>query len=173
MDHFYILIWLLPIVFMIHDFEEIIFMKAWQEKNRDYLIAKFPFLSKRILPKSGTFSTSLFSLAVFEEFVLLSIITVTAIVFQYYYIWLAAFMAFSIHLVIHIIQWVVVRKYIPAIVTSILLLPYSIYGFIKISGSSYFTNSDIILWTIIGFALMAVNLIFAHWLADKFQKYIS
>lgn len=171
MDHFYILIWLLPIVFMIHDFEEIIFMKAWQEKNRDYFIAKFPFLSKRMLPKIEKLSTSAFSVAVFEEFVLLSIITVTAVIFQYYYIWLAAFMAFSIHLIIHVIQWIVVRIYIPAIVTTILLLPYSIYGFIEISASSYFTNSDIFLWTIIGFVLMAANLVFAHWLANRFQKY--
>ncbi|WP_081911134.1 MULTISPECIES: HXXEE domain-containing protein [Prevotellaceae] len=40
-------------------------------------------------------------------------------------IWLAIFMAFSIHLIIHIIQSIVVKNYIPKLVTSFLLLPFS------------------------------------------------
>jgi len=35
MDKYNTIIWLLPIVFMIHDFEEIIFFKPWIIKNKD------------------------------------------------------------------------------------------------------------------------------------------
>jgi len=33
---------LLPVVFMIHEFEEIIFLKYWINKDKDYLHNKFP-----------------------------------------------------------------------------------------------------------------------------------
>jgi len=51
MDNYSTIIWLLPIVFMIHDFEEIIFFKSWMNKNKDYLIEKFPKISKHFLPR--------------------------------------------------------------------------------------------------------------------------
>ena len=44
MEKFGIIIWLLPIVFMIHDFEKIIFFKSWISKNKDYLTEKILIL---------------------------------------------------------------------------------------------------------------------------------
>jgi len=38
-----------PIVFIIHDFEEIIFIQSWISKNRYYLYEKFPKLSKKVI----------------------------------------------------------------------------------------------------------------------------
>lgn len=29
--------WLFPIIFMIHDFEEIVMINAWQQKNKQYI----------------------------------------------------------------------------------------------------------------------------------------
>ena len=69
------LVSIFPIVFMFHDFEEIIFFKTWLTKNKDLLQKKFPAVSKRILPHINKLSTAAFSLAVAEEFILLSIIT--------------------------------------------------------------------------------------------------
>lgn len=39
-------IWLLPIVFMIHDFEEIIFMEWWIKKEMITLEKKYPQILK-------------------------------------------------------------------------------------------------------------------------------
>jgi hypothetical protein len=69
-------------------------------------------------------------------------------------------MGFSIHIIIHIFQWIIYKKYLPTIFTSILVLPYCIYGFI------YFINNNdinifwIIISSIIGMVTVSVNLIF-------------
>jgi hypothetical protein len=62
----FILVTLFPLIFMFHDFEEIIFMKSWLVKNSDYLQNRFPVFSKQILKLNGI-STSAFALGVAEE----------------------------------------------------------------------------------------------------------
>lgn len=46
MSNMQAIIWFFPIVFIIHDFEEIIFIQSWISKNGYYLCEKFPKLSK-------------------------------------------------------------------------------------------------------------------------------
>jgi hypothetical protein len=41
-----IIIWLFPIIFMIHEFEEIIFMRWWLGKNKESILTKYPKLGK-------------------------------------------------------------------------------------------------------------------------------
>jgi len=170
MEKYRLIIWLLPIVFMIHDFEEIICFKPWISKNRDYLTEKFPKISKRFLARFDNLSTSAFTLAVAEEFLLLSLITVGSVLFNNYLLWLAAFMGFFVHLLVHLGQWIIMKRYIPAIWTTFMALIYCIYALYEIISNSVFQISEIVLWTIIGFGLVGVNLIFAHKLAEKFDK---
>ncbi len=170
MEKYSILVWLLPIVFMIHDFEEIIFFKPWISKNRDYLTAKFPKISKRFLPRMEILSTSAFALAVAEEFILLSLITAGSVIFENYFLWLAAFMGFFVHLLVHLGQWIMLRRYIPAILTTFFALIYCIYTLYEMIENNLFQTSEIVLWTIIGFGLVGLNLLFAHKLAEKFDK---
>jgi hypothetical protein len=166
------LVCLLPIVFMFHDFEEIIFFKPWVTKNKELLRSRFPIITSKFLPRFGSLSTSGFALAVAEEFIVLCIITYTSVYFNYYAIWLAAFMAFFIHLFIHLIQWIILKTYIPAIVTTIISLPYCFYTFSKIIGSNMFRVTEIIIWSIIGFIIMGVNLLVAHKLSEKIDNWI-
>ena len=170
MDSFLLIVYLLPIVFIFHDFEEIIFIKPWINRNRVWLQYKYPVIAKRMLTYTDKFSTSAFAIAVFEEFIVLCIVTFTAIYFNFYVLWLAVFMAFSLHLIGHIIQWFFVRRYTPAIVTTIIVLPYSVYGFKTILNMNIFTNSEIIIWTIVGIIIMILNLLLAHKIGRIFEN---
>lgn len=170
MDSFLLIVYLLPIVFIFHDFEEIIFIKPWINRNRVWLQDKYPVIAKRMLTYTDKLSTSAFAMAVFEEFIVLCIVTFTAIYFNFYVLWLAVFMAFSLHLIGHIIQWFFVRRYTPAIVTTIIVLPYSVYGFKTILNMNIFTNSEIIIWTIVGIIIMILNLLLAHKIGRIFEN---
>jgi hypothetical protein len=108
---------------MIHDFEEILFIEPWLLRNKQKLKRKFPKLSSKVLAQFEKLSTAGFAMVVAEEFVLLSIITYLSILREQYFLWFGLFMAFSIHLVMHIIQWLIFRSYIPCIVTAVLALP--------------------------------------------------
>ena len=171
MENFSIIVWLLPIVFMIHDFEEIIFFESWLNKNREYLTAKFPKITKR-LPFFNNFSTSTFSFAVAEEFVLLSLITLFSVIFNSYLLWLAAFMGFFAHLLMHLGQWIIFKRYIPAIFTTFFALIYCIYALYGIISNNIFTTSEIILWSIIGIVILAPVFLLLTKLAEIFNKKI-
>ena len=170
MIEFKTIVWLLPIVFMFHDFEEIIFFKSWVTKNKQTLSKRFPKLSKRFFARFENLSVQAFTLAVAEEFILLSIVTVLSVIFESYLLWLGVFMGFSIHLLVHLVQWIVFRKYIPAIYTSIISLIYCIFSFGFILKNSLFEVNEIILWSFIGVGIVIVNIIFAHKLAELFDK---
>ena len=65
------------------------------------------------------------------------------------------------------IAGIIIRGYVPGLITSILLLPYSYYGISCICQEMDF--GKLILLGVIGFAAIAVNLWFAHWLGKKMQ----
>jgi len=90
---------------------------------------------------------------------------------QNFYIWLTVFMGFSIHIIVHIIQCALYRKYIPAIITSILVLPYCVYGFIVYLNNEIYEIKWIIICSIIGIIGTIVNLRFVHHLGTKFSKW--
>lgn len=170
---FTVYITLLPIVFMMHDFEELIFLKPWLGRNREMLYQRFPALARKILPHLDRLSTNAFALAVAEEFVLLSVITYTAVLFEYYYVWFAALAAFTVHLLVHIGQWLVLRRYIPAIVTSLLSLPYCLYTLYLFCRESRIGPAEGLLWSAGGLILMVLNLLLAHRLGTRLDAWLS
>jgi ABC-type transport system involved in multi-copper enzyme maturation permease subunit len=68
----------------------------------------------------------------------------------------------------HIGQFVVLRRYIPCIITSVLVLPYFIFTFLKIK--KYFTIEEFVIWTIIAVVFFGINLLAAHKLSTFFDK---
>lgn len=170
MNELVLIISLFPFVFMIHECEEILGFKSWIVKNGLWLTGKYPKLAKQVI-HLGQLSVPAFTVVVLEEFILAGIITVLALTLQWYSIWIAAFTAFAFHIFLHIIQWVVIRKYIPVIVTSLLSLPYLIWGLNKILNG--FSVSMIIICFVIGTMVALLNLYFVHKFASQYDKIIK
>ncbi|MCL2626208.1 MAG: HXXEE domain-containing protein [Cystobacterineae bacterium] len=170
MDKHTPLVWLLPIVFMLHDFEEIIFFESWMRKNKAFLEKKFPKMPPWVLAHASSLSTPAFALAVAGEFVLLSLITWGCVLFDNYGLWLALFMVFFIHLFVHVGQWLVLRRYIPAIYTTFLGLVYGAYVVYTLLVNKLFPVSEMALWTVVGVGLAAPSFVFLHKLAAWFDK---
>ena len=55
------------------------------------------------------------------------LISAVAVYSGWYGLWFGGFIAYGIRLIIHIGQSIVIRKYIPALATSLLTLPLSVY----------------------------------------------
>ena len=151
-----------PLLFIFHDLEEIIGMKRFVNRNADMLQARFPFLYKRF----SNFTTDGFALAVMEEFIVFTAISLLAIYFDnslFWNIWFGGFLGLTAHYVMHIGQALVIRRYIPTLITSIICLPISI----QILHHSY-TLIDINLWHIlIGIAIVTLNMILALKIAGR------
>ena len=165
-------IWLFPLLFIFHDMEEIIGFGIWLKKNKSMLDKKYPFISKIY----ENYSTEGMAFAVFEEFILCIIFCILTVITenQYVYLlWLGSFIAYTLHLVIHIGQSIIIRKYIPSLITSIICLPISIWC---ISKSIYIVDCEMsttILYSIIGIIIVALNLKFAQSLIGKFTKWMA
>ena len=157
-----------PLAFLIHDIEEILVQHKWLSAHKEDLLRRFPRLQPMILHLSSL-NTKAFTIAVMEELVLLLLATSYYLVGGPYAleIWTALFVAFSVHLVVHIGQGIIIRGYVPGLITSILLLPYSYYSISRICQEM--DCGKLILLGVIGFIAIAVNLWFAHWLGKKFK----
>lgn len=60
------------------------------------------------------------------------------------------------------------RGYVPGLITSILLLPYTYFGLQNIYNT--FSISEIVLYGILGVVFMVLNLWFAHWIGIKTKQ---
>ena len=147
----------LPMLFIFHDFEEIIGMRIFLDRNKDMLQCRFPKIHRLF---RGTTNEG-FALVVAEEFVVFTIIALLALWIDNQFvwnIWLGAFIGLTFHYVVHIGQAIVLRKYIPALATSIVCLPISIYIL-----KHCFMLLTVDIWQMaVGVVVVAVNLVCAH-----------
>lgn len=67
---------LLPIVFMVHEYEEIIMFRCWIDRNKEELRKRFPKI-ELFFTRRGVFNYSTFTFAVgtAHEFILISVVS--------------------------------------------------------------------------------------------------
>lgn len=157
------------LAFILHDAEEVVVQHCWMLKHKKSIITRFPKMKEMVEHLSGL-TTKAFAIAAIEELLVLIMATAYVLVDGTYsmQIWSALFMAFSIHLLVHIGQAIVMRGYIPGLVSTILLLPYAFIGMQNIWKAM--NGMELTVWAVIGIFTMAVNLRFAHWLGMKTTK---
>ena len=151
-------VWLFPVIFMFHEMEEIIGFHLWLNGNMGMLKEKYP----RIAKEYDHHSTEGFALAVFEEYLLCIAISILSVVTGWYGLWLGGLVAFALHLAVHIGQSVVIRKYIPAVATSVIVLPLSVALIWKSAPLLGYTIPQFVLYSITGIAVIGGNLKLIH-----------
>ena len=165
------LFWIIsfPLAFIIHDGEEIVVQHQWMLAHKESIIQKFP-RATRIIVHLSSLSTKAFAIAVLEELILLLFATAYILIGGVYAteLWIALFMAFSIHFVIHIAQGIIIRGYVPGLVSSILMLPYAYLGVLRICEDV--SGNKLVLLSVLGVVAMLVNLRLAHWVGNKFTR---
>ncbi|WP_434296020.1 HXXEE domain-containing protein [Clostridium sporogenes] len=169
MDTLYAIVWLFPIIFMIHDFEEIIFTGTWKKRYKK--ACKESKMKK--VPFSDFVSTSSFSCAVAEEFIIFSMVTFLSCYFNNYVAWYGLFFAIVLHFVIHFVLSLKFRHYVPGLVTSIIFLPFSIYILYIVTEMNKYSWQTICLSSIIGFIIVLLNIAILHKMMSKFSNYLK
>lgn len=166
-----LLIALLPVVFMIHDFEEIILFEPWLRKNREEIRSRFPAIDRALTKSHYHLSTSAFAVAVMHEFLIIALITFGSLFSNTYHWWFGAFAAFALHLLVHIAQWVIFGKYVPVIITSILALPYCAITLAQFFQFSNMSPAQMALWAGIGIIITLASFPSAFYFAGKFEAW--
>lgn len=150
---------LLPLIFIFHDMEEIVGF-GWFFRNNPDLFSRYPALTKTY----HDFTDTGFAAAVYEEFIPFFGVSILAYYFPckiLYSLWMGIFLSLAGHFIIHVIHVIILRKYIPSFITSLICLPLSIVIIIR---SIHFISFDHVstFFIIMGVLLMIVNLRIAH-----------
>lgn len=165
------IMWLLPVAFMIHDFEEIVFMKSWARKKESYLLGRVPRFAKPFILHIKQLSTAAFALGVAEEFLMLSLAVYICVEYENYSLFAALTIGYLFHIIVHLMQGIYLRTYVPAIGTGVVTGIYNCYALWVLQ------QRNLIDWGYVGIALpiviavIFVNIAVLHYLAGKFDKY--
>ena len=143
---------LFPALFMLHELEEIIWMPAFVKK----LSAQFP--DNRFLAYYTPFS---FNAIVFEQFLILLLSLFLSYQFSNYTIYATIVIAYIYHVFGHLIQTIVLRKYVPGLLTGILTSLFSLFCLKNNVPINLYWYSFITL------SLILVNLIFSFMVLHK------
>ena len=157
------------VLFMIHEFEEIIFIKKFIEKNKVVKDMKNELFVKK---KESYPSTETTSLMIAEEFIILSTLLSIASEFRMYEIVLSLFIVYIAHLVPHIYDALRYRKFSPGSRTSFIIFPLGILIIWNVILNKEINLVILILCVIIIGFLMILNLLFLHKISKKINKYL-
>ena len=141
---------LFPALFMLHELEEIIWMPSFVKK----LSAQFPDI--RFL---SYYTPLTFNAIVLEQFLILLLSLFLSYQFSNYTIYATIVIAYIYHVVGHLIQTFVIRKYVPGLLTGIFTSLFSITflkneSSVKIYGYSFLTLLVIVLNLIVSFMIL-------------------
>lgn len=154
---------------MIHEFEEIVFIRWWFRTNQSSLLERFPKLGERMINQLGSLSTEAFALIVAEEFILVSVTVVICAVTKNYNLFIGMVVAYTIHLIGHIVQTITIRKYTPFIVTSVLTGIYCILVLNHFITENLLITGLTVVYSVIYFIILVANLFIMQRLVKRIR----
>lgn len=153
-----LLFMLLPLIFLIHDAEEIVIRRNWMDRNADTVMLRLPW-AKPMLTHLKAQSTRGFCLIGAEEFLLI-VLGVACMIYASSLPIAALMWGFIMHLFVHIAQAILLRSYVPGLTTSIVMLPYAVLSVRVLTLEfSAFTN---LMLALAGSFIVALNLAVMH-----------
>ena len=155
-------VWMLPILFILHDFEEMIFMPLWKKRHHQKLLTfKKPFFG-------SVTQGSAFAVGVLEEFIILVFISGFCQITHNSLLYLSFVIAYTAHFIIHYIMCLQFRGYVPGVVTVTLELPM-VLMIISHYWPSEISLLSVTAYLFVAMALTYTNLKVMHQIMPKIQ----
>lgn len=129
----------LPLLFFLHELEDFASCDKWRSTHEQLLNAgllrwrSYPLLGSLLEKRMRMSGRTVKTVALVELVLLLAICSLVLVGGPLALeLWAAAFIAFGIHLLGHILRALLMRSYVPGTATGVLLLPYISYGLFSI-----------------------------------------
>ena len=162
------IIWLLPIVFIIHDGEELLTMSSWITNHQQEL-DQFAKMSEAAAKLVRSLSTTTTQIAVAIGFILLLFIVVTigASMSNKRGFWVYAYASLLgglfLHVFTHIGQAVLFGGYVPGIIGAVVVvIPGTLYIYKRLFDEKFLTLKSAVFTALIGIALLVPGAVLAH-----------
>lgn len=162
-ENLLLLIWFFPLAFILHDFEELILFEPWLKQNaptiRALLEKRAPRLVQQQIGVILEKTSPQFAVPISLIFLLTLLATLLLTGFGISGPFYLASSLYFLHGFMHIGQALVMRKYIPALLTSIfVVLPYGALLFWNLLAAQMLTVSEMLIYYVFA-ALLAVPFI--------------
>ena len=138
---------LFPSIFMLHELEEILLFPRFMERN--------PQLQRRLL--SGAFTPFRINAIIYQEFILLLIILGLSIYFESFDFYLTIIIAYIYHVIGHVFQSIILRQYIPGVLSGIITAGYCTYQIYDAVSANYMLLAYSFVTLLIIFVNIAVS----------------
>lgn len=172
------IIGLFPIAFMLHDFEEIIFGEAWLRKNageiRLLVKNRIPaFLAGQI---DAVFdkTTSELAFPICLIFSLACLSSFLAIEYDQYGFFLIASAVFFLHGFMHLGQSIILRRYVPAAASSILIvIPYGLGLYRRLINAGIIDITGLLIYLLFSLMIVVPFILVMHKVGDLIYKRLT
>ena len=138
---------LFPSIFMLHELEEILLFPRFMDRN--------PQLQRRLL--SGAFTPFRINAIIYQEFILLLIILGLSVYFESFDFYLTIIIAYVYHVIGHVFQSIILRQYIPGVLSGIITAGYCTYQIYDAVSANYMLLAYSFITLLIIFVNIAVS----------------
>ena len=157
--------WILPLIFMFHDFEELVFVPYWLKDHNPKIHGHVLF--------GGVNRSDILAAGIWEEFCMYLLLATVAYIMDSPLLVTTATLPYLFHLFMHLVFVFNKRTYVPGAITAIIELPIIIvylYGLTTLTKASLW---EWIIVVIIMFVSFISNLKFIHWIMAKTMHKLS
>jgi len=155
-------LWLLPLTFVFHDFEEILKVESWLARHGEHVLGRTPPYIRRFLRDTFRMNTKQFAKDVLWLYTFIFGVTAAAVFFDVYLPYLAVLAVYFLHVFTHVGQAVLLRMYTPGVTTAVLIvLPYSLYAYYRLLDEGVVGWNDVALGVALAMLCMPVVFLLA------------
>lgn len=163
MKTMYFIVWVLPIIYMLHDFEEIIMVEAWGKRYHDALNKTFPKKQPFGLNYMHSHRTATLSTGIYALYTFFVIVSFCSALLNRYFLWYSAMLVITIHFILpHVILSIKFKHYVPGLITAILFLIPGIYYLNAARILLHYNIPTLLMACITGLILMFILLPLSH-----------
>ena len=158
------------VLFMVHEFEEIIFVRRYIDKHADnnrYHDELF------VAGQDHYPSTATIAAMIAEEFVVACLILCTGIILNSAEVVAAMFIAYTLHLVIHIREAIVFPGWAPGSRTAVFTMPFNAITLYAIFATQHIDYLALVILTVVLSAVVLINLQMLYRLSGKIETLIQ
>lgn len=162
-------VWLFPLLFIVHDMEEIVMAKAWCKKGFKQ------YIHLPLTPFGGTKNTAGFSIGVYEELILWIFATMLGNITGFYGLWYGLLVANIVHLILlHIILLPLsYRHYVPGEITAWLTVIPCCYILKLAQNILGYSAAEIAIWVTIAIVFSVINMKILHKNINKLARLVE
>jgi hypothetical protein len=157
--------WILQLIFMFHDFEELVFVPYWLKDHNPKIHGHVLF--------GGVNRSDILAAGIWEEFCMYLLLATVAYIMNSPLLVATATLPYFFHLIMHLVFVFNKRTYVPGAITAIIELPIIIvylYGLTTLTKASLW---EWIIVVIIMFVSFISNLKFIHWIMAETMHKLS